>query len=70
MQKHTLDQSPVRPPLARSNAREDMIAAANDRAAFWKYAPEGPWTVYVTIGKKDVPVHKSEHGEYTIGKID
>lgn len=63
-------QDSVNPPRARSNAREDMITAAESRAAFWKYPTHSAWTVYVTLGKKDVPVHKSAEGEYTIGKID
>lgn len=63
-------QNAVNPPRARSNNREDMIIAAESRAAFWKYPPNSAWTVYVTLGKKDVPVHKAANGEYTIGKID
>ena len=47
-----------------------MITAAESRATFWKYPPGSAWTVYVTIGKKDVPVHKSAEGEYTLGKIN
>lgn len=67
-QHHTSDLP--RPTIARSSNRADMIAAAEERAAFWKYPADGPWTVYVTLGKKDIPVYKSGPDEYQIGKTD
>lgn len=55
-------QSSVKFPIARSGNDNDIIAAAESRAEFWRYPENGPWTVYVTVGKHEVAVHKSSEG--------
>ena len=55
-------------PHARSASEQDIFAAAESRAKFWRYRPQGPWTVYVTVGKRTVTVHKDSEGNLSIAR--
>ena len=52
--------------ISRSSHDNDIISAAEQRAAFWGYPSNGPWTVYVKVGKREVAVKRDNDGVTTI----
>ena len=68
MQTQTPSQTSTKPIVAQSANDSDIIAAANERAAFWKYPLAGPWTVSVALpgGSREVTVNRQVDGRYNI----
>ncbi len=61
------DQTAVHPPAA-SSSQSDIISAACDRAAFWKYPTNGPWTVPVSTPTGEVQVSRDQYGTTKVGQ--
>ena len=51
--------------LSRSSSDNDIISAAEQRAAFWG-STNGPWTVRMKVGNRDVKVKRDSEGVTTI----
>lgn len=46
-----------------------IIRAANDRARYWGYPANGPWTVTITTPRGSLEVHKPADGDHQFGAL-